>query len=141
MDGNPLVKIAFGAALLYVLWGLFGNVTHFTSMLTHGTDTSNAIVAAERNPIGVAELRNELVLVNAFGLVAHAGTDLKCESPSSAQWHFTCSFAPTPKSSAARVHFGVNVSGLSTIVEVSPLVPIEAPLPAPQRAVPLRPVK
>ena len=58
MDGNPLVKIAFGAALLYVLWGLFGNVTHFTSMLTHGTDTSNAIVAAERNPIGVAELRN-----------------------------------------------------------------------------------
>ncbi len=141
MDGNPLVKIAFGAALLYVVWGLLGNVTHFTSMLSQGTGTSNAIIAAEQNPIGVGELKNELLAVNAFGLVAHAGADLKCESSTAAQWHFTCSFAPTPKTSAARVHFGVNVSGLSTIVEVSPLVPVEAGLPAPQRAIPPRSAK
>jgi hypothetical protein len=140
MDGNPIVKVVFGAALVYVLWGLLSNVTQFTSMLKQGSGTSNAIIAAERNPIGAAELKNELVLVNAFGLVARAGADLRCESRGG-QWHFTCSFAPTPRAGATRVQFGVNVDGLSTIVEVSPLIPMDARLPAPQRAVPPRMAK
>ena len=140
MDGNPLFKIVLGCALMYVLWGLVPNLIQYTSLLSQTTRASHAIIAAEQNPVGASDLRDQLVTVNAFGLVARTGADLRCAT-SAGQWHFTCTFMPTPRASITRVQFGVTLDGLSRFVEVSQLVPVDAPLPAPQKAVPARMIK
>ena len=125
-------RFALGCVLLWVLWGLAGNVVGFTSLVVKSTRDSHAIIAAQNKTLSPSELETELKKMNAFGLVAHARTDLHCE-PRMGAWGFVCNFLPTPTTSAVRVQFGVTVDGNRSIFEISRLCPINTALPAPEK--------
>jgi len=125
-------RFALGCVLLWVLWGLAGNLVGFTSLIVKSTSDSRAIVAAQNQTLGASELEAQLKKMNAFGLVARSRTDLRCETRTGA-WDFVCNFLPTPTTSKVRVQFGVVVDRNRTIFEISRLCPMNTALPMPEK--------
>ena len=119
-------RLVLGGLLLYVLWGLAGNVLGFTSLIVQMHDGHASAAAAASQKISHDRLEAELTQAK----LAPAGSDIHCTS-GAPDWDYVCSYMPTPAQSRTRLWFGLNVDSTRWL-EISGAVPADADVPRPR---------
>jgi hypothetical protein len=130
MNSDPFqsaYRIALGGLLLWVLWGLAGNVFGFSTLIIQMHDSNAAAVAAASQKMSAASLEAELTRMK----LVPAASGIHCTS-ALPEWDYVCSYMPTPTQSKTRLHLGLNVNATQWL-EASGSVPEDADVPPSKR--------